>query len=61
MRVDFGGTWALIRQSNTQPMLSLRFESKGSLENMKTVKDAVLEQLKKEYKQRELVFPEIKD
>lgn len=61
VRVDFGGTWALIRQSNTQSVLSLRFESKESLENMKTVKDAVLKQLKKEYKQRELVFPEIKD
>jgi phosphomannomutase/phosphoglucomutase len=37
-RIDFGDGWALVRPSNTQPALSLRFEatSKERLEQLKT-------------------------
>jgi phosphomannomutase/phosphoglucomutase len=36
-RIDFGDGWALVRASNTQPVLSLRFEatSEGRLEELK--------------------------
>ena len=37
-RIDFGDGWALVRPSNTQPALSLRFEAKSEerLEQLKT-------------------------
>ncbi|MFZ5809709.1 MAG: phosphomannomutase/phosphoglucomutase [Chloroflexota bacterium] len=54
VRVDFGNAWALIRQSNTQPALSLRFESKISHQHMNQVKEAVLKRLMREYQSRQM-------
>lgn len=49
-RIDFGRGWALIRQSNTQPALTLRAEAatKSEMERIKTqVLEAVLTELNK--------------
>ena len=59
--IDFGGTWALIRQSNTQPKISLRFESKISNERMREVKSFFFEKLKEVYWEYNLTFPDISD
>lgn len=43
-RIDFGDSWALVRASNTQPALSLRFEA-TSAERLEEVKSVVLAQV----------------
>jgi phosphomannomutase/phosphoglucomutase len=45
-RVNFGRGWGLVRASNTQPVLVLRFEAQTAellAEYRKTVEDAVAE------------------
>ncbi len=60
VKFDFGNVWGLIRQSNTQPVLSLKFESKLSTEHMLTTQKEVGEQLVREFEQRGLDTAEIK-
>ncbi|HKI52946.1 MAG TPA: phosphomannomutase/phosphoglucomutase [Anaerolineales bacterium] len=55
--IDFGDTWALIRQSNTQPVISLRIESKLSVNQMNKVKNAVFSQVAKEFNKRDIPWP----
>jgi phosphomannomutase/phosphoglucomutase len=43
-RIDFGDGWALVRASNTQPVLSLRFEA-TSEERLEQLKAQVLDQV----------------
>jgi phosphomannomutase/phosphoglucomutase len=43
-RIDFGDGWALVRASNTQPALSLRFEAK-SAERLEQLKTQVMDQV----------------
>jgi phosphomannomutase/phosphoglucomutase len=43
-RIDFGDGWALVRASNTQPVLSLRFEA-TSEQRLEQLKAQVLEQV----------------
>jgi phosphomannomutase/phosphoglucomutase len=43
-RIDFGDGWALVRPSNTQPALSLRFEAKSE-ERLEQLKTQVLDQV----------------
>ncbi|MEM4245201.1 MAG: methionine adenosyltransferase, partial [Candidatus Nanoarchaeia archaeon] len=45
VRVDFGDGWALVRASNTQPVLVLRFEAK-SKKRLKEIKKIVYARLK---------------
>lgn len=47
--IGFQGAWALVRQSNTQPVLSLRFESKISQAHMNEVKLDVLNVVHQQY------------
>ena len=58
VRVLFADGWALIRQSNTQPIVSLRFEAKTSPQHMHAIRDEVLAQLKKEYQKHNLPWDE---
>ena len=44
-RVDFGDGWGLVRASNTQPVLVLRFEAKTA-DRMNEIKDIFFEKLK---------------
>jgi phosphomannomutase/phosphoglucomutase len=44
VRIDFGGGWGLVRASNTQPALVLRFEAK-SLEDLERYKKEVHQKL----------------
>jgi phosphomannomutase/phosphoglucomutase len=55
--INFGNAWALVRQSNTQPVISLRFESKESQQRMKEVKNEVLSQVAKEFIKRGIPWP----
>lgn len=55
--IDFGNAWALVRQSNTDAVLSMRFEAKESRRQMLKVEEAVLAQVAKEYKVRGLSWP----
>jgi phosphomannomutase/phosphoglucomutase len=57
VRVDFGGGWALIRQSNTQPVLSLRFESKVSAAHMEAIRAQVMAHIQSLYAARGLAWP----
>jgi hypothetical protein len=43
-RIDFGDGWALVRASNTQPALSLRFEARSE-ERLEQLKTQVLDQV----------------
>ena len=43
-RIDFGYGWALVRESNTQPVLSLRFESKTEA-GLATITEVVMQQI----------------
>ncbi len=43
-RVDFGDGWGLVRASNTEPNLTMRFEAKSS-ERMNEIRDLMLEHL----------------
>jgi phosphomannomutase/phosphoglucomutase len=52
--IAFEDAWALVRQSNTQPVLSLRFESKRSDAHMRQVKDQVMARVEAEYVARGL-------
>ena len=61
VRVNFGGTWALVRQSNTQPIISLRFESKASFEEMQKVKLSFAKKLGEVYHENNLTFPGLED
>jgi phosphomannomutase/phosphoglucomutase len=61
IRIHFTDAWALIRQSNTQPVLSLRFESRVSAEQMQKVKKNVFAKLEQEYRLRELAWDGISD
>jgi phosphomannomutase/phosphoglucomutase len=45
-RIDFGDGWALVRASNTQPVLSLRFEA-TSAERLEEMKTEVLDQVER--------------
>jgi len=45
-RIDFGDGWALVRASNTQPALSLRFEA-TSPERLEQLKEQVLEHIER--------------
>jgi phosphomannomutase/phosphoglucomutase len=56
VRVLFEDGWALIRQSNTQPVISLRFEAKTSLHNMQAIRDQVMAQLKQKYLNHNLAW-----
>ncbi|MCC6499686.1 MAG: phosphomannomutase/phosphoglucomutase [Anaerolineales bacterium] len=56
--VSFPNAWALVRQSNTQPKLSLRFESKISEDHMNQVKKEVLTLVESKYDLYELNWPE---
>jgi len=47
VRLDFGDGWALIRASNTQPALTLRFEAKTA-ERLEEIQKIVRESLKKD-------------
>jgi phosphomannomutase/phosphoglucomutase len=55
--IDFGNAWALVRQSNTQPVISLRFESNESPQRMKEVKREVLSLVAKEFAKRGILWP----
>ncbi len=46
-RIDFGDGWALVRASNTQPVLSLRFEA-TSLERLEDLQAQVLEEVERQ-------------
>jgi len=48
-RIQFDGGWALVRASNTQPVLVLRFEaeSDSSLQRIRSEVESVLEQLRR--------------
>jgi phosphomannomutase/phosphoglucomutase len=46
-RIDFGDGWALVRASNTQPVLSLRFEA-TSLKRLEEMKAEVLDQVERQ-------------
>lgn len=56
--ISFPDAWALVRQSNTQPVLSLRFESKISEEHMFQIKQEVLNLVQSKYLLHGLVWPE---
>lgn len=56
--IDFGDAWALVRQSNTQPAVSLRFESKLSSDHMKGIRNMVLMLVAKEFEKRGIPWPE---
>ena len=56
--IDFGNAWALVRQSNTQPVISLRFESKKSDSHMKEVKGVVFTQIAQEFNKRDIPWPD---
>jgi phosphomannomutase/phosphoglucomutase len=43
-RIDFGDGWALVRASNTQPALSLRFEA-SSEQRLAQLTDQVMQQV----------------
>ena len=43
-RIDFGEGWALVRASNTQPVLSLRFEAKSE-EGLERLRAQVLDRV----------------
>ncbi len=55
--IDFGNAWALVRQSNTDAILSMRFEAKESSKRMLEVEETVLAQVAKEYKAHGLSWP----
>ena len=46
-RIDFGDGWALVRASNTQPVLSLRFEATSS-EQLEDLQAQVLEEVERQ-------------
>jgi phosphomannomutase/phosphoglucomutase len=46
-RIDFGDGWALVRASNTQPVLSLRFEA-TSMKRLEEMKAKVLDQVERQ-------------
>jgi phosphomannomutase/phosphoglucomutase len=46
-RIDFGDGWALVRASNTQPVLSLRFEA-TSVKRLEEIKADVLDQVERQ-------------
>jgi phosphomannomutase/phosphoglucomutase len=46
-RVKFGDAWALVRASNTQPVLVVRFEARTA-ERLAEIKALVLEVLERE-------------
>jgi phosphomannomutase/phosphoglucomutase len=46
VRVNFDGGWGLVRASNTQPAIVLRFEANDS-ERLREVQEIVQEQMKK--------------
>jgi phosphomannomutase len=56
--VDFGNAWALVRQSNTQPVISLRIESKISNSHMEEVRGRVFSQVAKEFDKRGIPWPD---
>ncbi len=56
--IDFGNAWALVRQSNTQPVISLRVESKLSNNHMKEIKNKVFSQVAKEFDKRGILWPD---
>jgi phosphomannomutase/phosphoglucomutase len=45
-RVEFGDGWGLVRASNTQPVLVLRFEAKTA-ERLEEIRELFLDKLKK--------------
>jgi len=55
--IDFGNAWALVRQSNTEAKLSMRFEAKESEEYMQKIAEAVLIQVAKVYKSKGMSWP----
>lgn len=57
VRVLFDDGWAMVRQSNTQPALSLRFETKTSAERLWEIANDVLQFVAEEFKRRGIEFP----
>lgn len=55
--IDFGNAWALVRQSNTQPVISLRFESKNSISHMQEISRVVLSKVAQEFQKKDLSWP----
>jgi len=51
VRVLFDDGWGLVRASNTQPVLVLRFEalSEKRLQEIRTLVESALEKIKKEF------------
>ena len=56
VRILFPDGWAIVRQSNTQPVVSLRFETKSSIDRLHEIASEVLEVLKQQYDNREIPF-----
>ncbi|MBN2148797.1 MAG: phosphomannomutase/phosphoglucomutase [Anaerolineales bacterium] len=56
-RIIFPDGWAMVRQSNTQPVISLRFETKASSEHLWEIASQVLHTLANEYTSRGIHFP----
>jgi phosphomannomutase/phosphoglucomutase len=52
--IDFGNAWALVRQSNTEPVISLRFESRESDAHMKEIRSKVFSQVAREFDKRDI-------
>jgi len=57
VRVVFGDGWALVRQSNTQPVIALRFETPHSRQRLLEIAQDVLQTLAQEYARRGLTLP----
>ena len=57
VRILFSDGWAIVRQSNTQPVVSLRFETKTSLERLQAIANEVLEALQHQFVDHGINFP----
>ena len=55
--INFENAWALVRHSNTEPVISLRFESRESDVHMKKIRDMVFAQLSTEFEKRDIPWP----
>lgn len=56
VRILFPDGWAIVRQSNTQPIISLRFETKISLERLQEIAQEVLDVLHHQFNERNIRF-----
>jgi len=56
-RILFSDGWAIVRQSNTQPVISLRFETKTSMGRLQEIAFEVLDALQQQFIERDILFP----